>query len=269
MIQVLPIPAFNDNYIWLIKSGPQAAILVDPGDGQSALAFLKQHNFTLNAILLTHYHLDHGGGVAYLQQHLDHPIAVYGPKWQPTPVGKKAPQKRCPDTFIEVGDGDSIVINQLTFNINAVPGHTLEHINYVLQDEVTHVFCGDSLFSGGCGRVFEGTMGQMYHSVSAYGNFPDDTQLYPAHEYTLSNLAFAHQVEPDNQHITDAIKQVAKLRQQGIPTLPVTVAHEKRINPFMRCEQASVLQAVQVHFAEVTPSPEMVFSQLRKWKDES
>ncbi|MFO6424888.1 hydroxyacylglutathione hydrolase [Motilimonas sp. KMU-193] len=269
MIQVLPIPAFNDNYIWLIKNEQRTAILVDPGDGQAAYHFLKQHDLTLTAILLTHYHRDHGGGLEYLQQQYQQPLAIYGPKWQATPVGKRAPQKRCPEAFTEVAAGARLEINQLVFRVNAVPGHTLEHINYVLEDDTQHVFCGDSLFSAGCGRVFEGTMSEMYHSVSSYLDFPDNTLLYPAHEYTFSNLAFAHQVEPDNLAITDAIKQVAKLRQQGLPSLPVTLSHEKKVNPFLRCDQPTVLQAVQLHCAEAITTPEMVFSALRKWKDES
>lgn len=273
MIQVLPIPAFNDNYIWLIKSEPQAAtqtvILVDPGDGQAALRYLQQHELTLTAILVTHCHRDHVGGVHYLQQQCEHPVTVYGPKWQPTPVGKLAPQKLPLENFTQVAAGDNLLIDQLSFTVNSVPGHTLEHVNYVLQDETPHVFCGDSIFSAGCGRVFEGTMSQMFHSVSAYLDFPENTLLYPAHEYTFSNLTFAHKVEPENQNIINAIKQVAKLRQQGLPSLPVTLGHEKQINPFLRCNQVAVLQAVQMHCAQAITDPEMAFSQLRKWKDES
>jgi len=154
--------------------------------------------------------------------------------------------------------------------VQAVPGHTLEHINYQCQiNGVRHVFCGDSLFSAGCGRVFEGTMAQMLTSMNHYKSLPDDTWLYPAHEYTLSNLAFAYQVEPSNKNIATSIKQVAKLRQQGLPSLPVQLSDEKNINPFLRCAEIAVQQAVQIQCSTPNIDEENIFSALRKWKDAS
>ncbi|WP_434339957.1 hydroxyacylglutathione hydrolase [Motilimonas cestriensis] len=274
MIQIMPISAFSNNYIWLIANQDNHhCVLVDPGDGEAAWQQTQAQGLTITAILLTHYHQDHMGGVAFLRQQHDKIIPVYGPEWQDTPLGKKAPTKLpIIDNFIQVEEGSIINIPtiNLAFTIHDVPGHTLEHINYQCEiNGLQHVFCGDSLFSAGCGRVFEGSMLQMLNSMKHYRSLPNDTWLYPAHEYTQNNLAFAYQVEPDNQNIQHAIKQVAKLRQQGIPSLPVQLESEKKINPFLRWDQPEVQQAVQIQQATPNNDALTVFSGLRIWKDES
>ncbi|MCE2596781.1 hydroxyacylglutathione hydrolase [Motilimonas cestriensis] len=274
MIQIMPISAFSDNYIWLIANqDTRQCVLVDPADGEAAWQQTQAQGLTISAILLTHYHLDHMGGVAFLQQQHDTNIPVYGPLWQDTPIGKKAPTKQpVKENFIAVKEATVITIEaiNLTLTVHCVAGHTLEHINYqCLIDGQHHVFCGDSLFSAGCGRVFEGTMQQMLNSMKHYRALPDDTWLYPAHEYTQNNLAFAYKVEPDNQDIQLTIRQVAKLRQQGLPSLPVQLSNEKKVNPFLRWDQAEVQQAVQIQRATPDSDALSVFSGLRIWKDAS
>ncbi|RJG40234.1 hydroxyacylglutathione hydrolase [Motilimonas pumila] len=268
MLKIITIPAFQDNYIWLIQSTePAVSILVDPGDANAACDYLSKHNISLDAILLTHYHGDHMGAVLEICHQQDADVTIYAPHWQDTPAGLKVPTKyNISQHATKVSPGDTIDIKGLSFTVMDLSGHTLEHVGYLHQD---HLFSGDSLFSAGCGRVFEGSMAQMQQSLARIAALPQDTVIYPAHEYTLNNLSFALKVEPDNQDLLRRLKQVAKCQQQGVPSVPVTLAQEITYNPFLRVQHASVQHAVQLHFALPTQDNLEVFSLLRKWKDES
>jgi hydroxyacylglutathione hydrolase len=216
MHKVIPIPAFHDNYIWAIIHPPsQQCLLVDPGDATPALAFLKKNQLKLKGILLTHHHHDHTGGVSDLVQ--THPCDVYGP-------GTIA-LCTCP-----VGDGDIITFNDMSLQLTimATPGHTLDHIAY---HNNAILFCGDTLFSGGCGRLFEGTMDQLWHSLKRLAQLDDNIRVYCGHEYTQANLSFAKTIEPDNKAIHDRLEW----SQKQSCTLPSTISIEKSTNVFLRC----------------------------------
>ena len=225
-----PIAAFNDNYIWaIVHPKCHTCWVVDPGDAQPVIKFLSKHALTLAGILLTHHHQDHQGGVKTLCEHSDMPV------WMPK-------NGQCQGNR-PVDDGDVIVIDQdlPILRVMRVPGHTLDHIAYVSDQ---WLFCGDTLFSGGCGRVFEGTHDQMHASVMRLAMLPEHTQVFAAHEYTLANLAFAQQVEPSNTTLQAYRIHCQKKRARGEATLPSLIGQEREINPFLRCNQASVRDAV-------------------------
>lgn len=224
MSSLLPVPAFDDNYIWLLHDGIQA-LIVDPGDAAPVHAVLAQYHLTLVAILLTHHHGDHTGGITALCSRYG--VPVYGPANSPAHGLITHPLE----------NGDSVVVGNWQFAVIAVPGHTLDHIAFHSIDE-NILFCGDTLFSAGCGRVFEGTHEQMYHSLQRLAVLPEDTCICCAHEYTLSNLRFAAAVEPQNVEISGYMLQCEKLQRDGLPTLPSTMGLEKSINPFLRCQNA-------------------------------
>lgn len=245
---IIAIPAFEDNYIWLLVDGKQA-IVVDPGEATPVFNYLKQHDLSLTGVLITHHHLDHTAGVQALVS--DYACPVYGP------------------ATIDVvdhplSDGDNIHIAGNTFEIIAVPGHTLDHIAYY---DGSNLFCGDTLFSAGCGRLFEGSAAQMYQSLQKIAQLPSDTAIYCTHEYTLANLAFAQTVEPDNQHIRQYREQVSQRRQQLLPSLPTYLAQERKINPFLRCHEPQVIEYAKQQ-SDVLASDEVnIFALLRKCKD--
>jgi hydroxyacylglutathione hydrolase len=220
-MKLIPIPAFSDNYIWLLTEDGKAWV-VDPGEAAPVLRELRDKNLKLSGILLTHHHPDHTGGAAELLQSYD--VPVYGPCH--SPAGELISHA--------LQNSESIQLGSMDFNVITVPGHTLDHIAFYNADEKT-LFCGDTLFSAGCGRVFEGTYKQMYHSLLKLAALPDDTRICCAHEYTLSNLRFAVAIEPTNQDIADYLQHCEMLRAKKQPTLPSTIALEKRINPFLRC----------------------------------
>ncbi|WP_116473998.1 hydroxyacylglutathione hydrolase [Zobellella maritima] len=254
MRQICPIPAFNDNYIWLISKDNQA-VVVDPGDAAPVMATLAERNLELAAILITHHHRDHTGGVERLLAHWPR-AEVYAPAAEQLPAaGATALQ-----------DGDQVTLDalDLTLQVLAVPGHTLGHIAYYGEELL---FCGDTLFSGGCGRLFEGSPEQMHASLSRLAALPDSTRVYCTHEYTQANLAFCHAVEPNNPELQDYLKKVAKLRQQGIPTLPSNIALEKAVNVFLRPHIPAVRAAAQHHAMLELNEDSQVFAALRRWKD--
>ncbi|WP_086982626.1 hydroxyacylglutathione hydrolase [Vibrio aphrogenes] len=250
-LTVESIPAFNDNYIWLIQKNSASCALVDPGEAAPVLAKLQQDNLELELILITHHHQDHVGGVAELLRH--YPKAkVIGPSQDPVLMLTQSVQ-----------GGDRIDIFGETFLVMDVPGHTLGHIAYVGDGKL---FCGDVLFSAGCGRVFEGTYEQMFHSLQKLASLPQETQVFCAHEYTSSNLAFALAVEPDNAQLHEYRDEVNRLRAQEKPTIPTTIQQEKWINPFLRCQEPNVMKAVSARTDELTELS--VFAALREWKNE-
>ncbi|WP_260961326.1 hydroxyacylglutathione hydrolase [Pseudomonas citri] len=253
MIQISALPAFTDNYIWLLQDhSTQRCAVVDPGDAAPVQAWLEAHpGWVLSDILVTHHHHDHVGGVQALKNATN--ATVYGPASENIPARDRA-----------LGDHDRIAVLGLDFDVHAVPGHTLGHIAYYHHGLL---FCGDTLFAAGCGRLFEGTPGQMHHSLSRLAALPEDTLVYCTHEYTLSNLKFAAAVEPDNRDIAARLEKVSRQRSEGVITLPSTLALEKLTNPFLRTAETSVKQKADERSAKRNQTPSEVFAALRAWKD--
>ncbi|RSZ55850.1 hydroxyacylglutathione hydrolase [Massilia atriviolacea] len=256
-LSVLAVPAFKDNYLWLIHDGVHAAV-VDPGDAGPVIAALDAHHLTLTAILLTHHHADHIGGVPDLLGHA--PVPVYGPRAEAIAT-----------VNVPLGDGDLVEVPglALALRVLAVPGHTLGHIAFVREQSAEHwLFCGDTLFAGGCGRLFEGTPAQMRASLARFLAMPGDTAVYCAHEYTLSNLRFAAAAEPGNALIAERIEVERAKRERGIPTIPSTIGLEKATNPFLRDEQPAIV-ANLVALGKLDPqaAPGAAFAALRSWKN--
>jgi hydroxyacylglutathione hydrolase len=255
MLQVSPVRAFSDNYIWLIRApaDPGAAVVVDPGDDRPVEQALQAQGLRLSAILVTHHHADHVGGVAALAARHDAP--VFGPAREQMPCAVQA-----------LDDGGTATLEHLglQFTVMAVPGHTLGHIAYAGHGAL---FCGDTLFSAGCGRLFEGTPAQMLASLDRLAALPDDTQVYCAHEYTLSNLRFAAAVEPHNPQIAAALAAVRHSRERDEITLPSTLGRERHINPFLRSREPAVRAAAEQHAGQALPEAVDVFAAVRRWKD--
>lgn len=256
---ILPLPAFSDNYIWAIVRGDNA-VVVDPGQAEPVLSLLKQHGLQLRAILLTHHHGDHVGGVTELLHHTS--ARVYGPA-----------NERLPHCDVRLAEGDEVDLPEagLSLSVLDVPGHTAGHIAYFgrLQTQDAPVlFCGDTLFAGGCGRLFEGTPAQMHNSLAKFTSLPADTQVYCAHEYTLSNLRWALAVEPANHSLQQWYLQAQQIRQQGCPTVPTTMALELDTNPFLRASQTAVVQAASQQSGQALDTPVATFAALREWKND-
>ena len=255
MLQVSPVRAFSDNYIWLIRApaDPGAAIVVDPGDDRPVEQALQAAGLRLAAILVTHHHGDHVGGVAALAER--HGAPVYGPAREQMPCAVRA-----------LDDGGKAALDNLglEFDVMAVPGHTLGHIAYSGHGAL---FCGDTLFSAGCGRLFEGTPAQMLDSLDRLATLPDSTRVYCAHEYTLSNLRFAAAVEPGNEHVRDALATVQQQRARDEITLPSTLGRERLINPFLRSREPAVRAAAEREAGHSLPDAVDVFAAVRRWKD--
>jgi len=254
-MKLIALPAFSDNYIWMLHDG-RHAIVVDPGDAAPVIAALDAQHLVLAAILVTHHHADHVGGVDALRSRLQGP--VYGPQ-----------RERIPPPFVALRDGDVVSELGLQFEVIDVPGHTSGHIAFFnARGAGTPVlFCGDTLFSGGCGRLFEGTPAQMHDSLSRLAALPGDTRVCCAHEYTLSNLKFAHAVEPRNQALADYTAWCEAQRASGQPTLPSSIARERDVNPFLRVDEATVAQSARAHGAD-SSEPVAVLAALRQWKND-
>ncbi len=264
MLKVEPIPAFQDNYIWAIHDGRHAAV-VDPGEAAPVERFLAQHGLVLGAIVITHHHGDHQGGVAALLAM--HPSA---PDGGPMPVVGPAGERIGARTqAVREGDRVTLAAPAVQFGVLDVPGHTAGHVAYVaeLGEAGRAVFCGDTLFATGCGRLFEGTPAQMLASLDKLAALPGDTRVYCAHEYTRSNVRFARAVEPDNAALARWEARVASLREAGEPTVPTTVAHEREVNPFLRSREPTVREAVGGRGGDIS-SDAAAFGALRGWKDD-
>ncbi|MFL7963688.1 hydroxyacylglutathione hydrolase [Pseudomonas sp. NFIX10] len=253
MIQISALPAFTDNYIWLLQDhSTQRCAVVDPGDAAPVQAWLDAHpGWVLSDILITHHHHDHVGGVQALKNATN--ATVYGPASENIPARDQA-----------LHDNDRVSVLGWDFDVYAVPGHTLGHIAYYHHGLL---FCGDTLFAAGCGRLFEGTPAQMHHSLGRLAALPEDTLVYCTHEYTLSNLKFAAAVEPGNPDIAARLEKVARQRNEGIMTLPSTLALEKLTNPFLRTTETSVKQKADERNGQRNQTPSEVFAALRAWKD--
>lgn len=254
-MNLLALPAFSDNYIWMLHDGRQA-LVVDPGDSAPVEHALDALGLVLAGILVTHHHADHVGGLLQLRPRLQGP--VYGPA-----------REDIPQPCTPLNGGDAVELLGCRFEVIDVPGHTAGHIAYYRpahNDEAPILFCGDTLFSGGCGRLFEGSPAQMHASLSRLGQLPGDTRVCCAHEYTLSNLRFARAVEPHNDKLQAYITHCEALRARGEFTLPSSIAQEQRINPFMRCREAEVVQAALAQGA-ASPSETDVLAALRQWKN--
>jgi hydroxyacylglutathione hydrolase len=255
MMNLTALPAFTDNYIWMLDDGT-SAFVVDPGEAAPVQAALDARQLALAAILVTHHHGDHVGGVDALRSRLKGP--VYGPR-----------REQIPTPYLALDDGDSVDVLGQRFEVIEVPGHTAGHIAYFRagRDSAPILFCGDTLFSGGCGRLFEGTPEQMHRSLSRLAALPGNSRVCCAHEYTLSNLKFARAVEPDNAALARYSAECEALRADERPTLPSSIAVEREVNPFLRCDQPAVVRSAASHGAASTSGSD-VFAALRRWKND-
>ncbi len=255
MLNIRPIPAFDDNYIWLLQKhqNPQVAV-VDPGDETPVLELLQREELELAAILITHKHGDHIGGVADLLAAWPD-AQVFGPANETI---KSVTQR--------VSGGDRIEIPELqvTFEVMDVPGHTEGHVAYFGQGAL---FCGDTLFAAGCGRVFSGTHEQLHHSLQSIASLPAETMLYCAHEYTMANLGFAKWVEPESAPLLARYQQAGELRSRGQPTVPSMLQLELDTNPFLRTAESAVIKAAERYVGRKLTSAAEVFTAIRNWKD--
>nr|WP_314561974.1 hydroxyacylglutathione hydrolase [uncultured Pseudomonas sp.] len=257
MFDILPLPAFNDNYIWLIKdAATRQAVVVDPGDAAPVLAWLDANpDWQLTAILITHHHNDHTGGIAALKARSGARVSAPA-------------DERIAAVDLPLADGERLEVLGVSFEVLRVPGHTAGHIAYYVAGERPLLFSGDTLFSAGCGRLFEGTPSQMLTSLQRLASLPDATEIYCGHEYTLSNLRFAQAVEPENAAVQQALAETQQLRDAQRPTLPSTLGRERRINPFLRTTESSVRLRLQEERQVAADAPEdTYFAALRGWKD--
>lgn len=254
-MQVELIPAFEDNYIWLItEPGSHYCAVVDPGDEDPVLDCLQRQNLSLSAILITHKHYDHIGGIDALKKSFPH-ASVFGP------ANENIRQIEKP-----LAEGEIVKLPQLSlsFKVMEVPGHTEGHIAYYGENAL---FCGDTLFAGGCGRVFSGTFEQLSASLLRISRLPLDTQIFCAHEYTQDNLGFAEWVEPESQVLQQRIAKVAKMRARGEPTVPTMLETEIETNPFLRVTTQNVIHAAEKWAGHKLSNAADVFKALRQWKD--
>jgi hydroxyacylglutathione hydrolase len=255
-MKLIPLPAFQDNYLWLLHDGKRA-LVVDPGDAGPVRAALDEGGLQLDAILVTHHHPDHVGGVDALRDATG--ARVFGPA-----------RERIPEPLQRLSEGDAIEVLGLRFEVLDVPGHTAGHIAYYAADfeGAPLLFCGDTLFSGGCGRLFEGTPAQMHDSLGKLAALPGNTRVCCTHEYTLGNLKFATAVEPGNSQLKHYRQQCEERRSRGEPTLPSTIALERQVNPFLRTRIPAVAQAAHAHGGADESDEVAVFAALRPWKNE-
>lgn len=251
-MKIIPVPAFEDNYIWLLRNQRYAAA-VDPGDAEPLLDYLEREGLSLTAILVTHHHGDHTGGIEDLLCHAR--VPVYGPR-----------RETIPGVSHPLGEGDCAKLPELDVELAVldVPGHTAGHIAYYGANSL---FCGDTLFTCGCGKLFEGTPAQMLASLEKFAALPDDTRIYCAHEYTLENIGFAKLVEPANAQLLERELHDRRSREQGHPTLPASLALEKATNPFLRYRHPDVIQAASRFAGHPLSDPIAVFAAIREWRN--
>jgi hydroxyacylglutathione hydrolase len=260
-LQFIQLPAFNDNYIWLIEKLGHVWV-VDPGDATVVRNFLEKHSLHLDGLLITHHHRDHIGGVCELRDWaidsgMESPI-IYGPS-----------QEEIPFKTHSFSGGEVIdILNGVLLQVIDVGGHTKGHIAYYLENaNPPRLFCGDTLFASGCGRIFEGTANQLFDSLQRLAILPTETLVCCAHEYTLSNIRFAKAIEPNNQELINWSNRAESLRSEEKFTVPTTIGLELSVNPFLRCHEASVMKAASSHAGHTIKEPKEVFSIIRGWKD--
>lgn len=253
-LTLTPIPAFSDNYIWCLHNNTHA-VVVDPGDATPVIQFCAQHKLTLAAILITHHHHDHTGGIAALTaQHNELPV-----------IGPRGGHIKGLTKTVTEGDSVALPVIDCRFTVLTLAGHTLDHIGFFGHGVL---FCGDTLFSAGCGRLFEGSPEQMHQALSKLSRLPANTQVCCAHEYTLANIQFALAVDPKNPALIAYKEWADAQRQQGLPTLPSDIHTQNEINPFLRCHTESVKESVNQYHKQSMTSVVDTFAGLRKWKDE-
>ncbi len=254
-LHVSCLPAFQDNYLWVLHDHTHA-VVVDPGDARPVEHFLDQQGLQLAAVLVTHHHADHTGGIEVLSRRGT--IPVYGPEREPIPQLTHT---------LHAGDEVALAQPQLLLQILHLPGHTLGHLGYLVPGPIPWIFCGDTLFGCGCGRLFEGTPAQMLDSLQQLRRLPPSTLVYCAHEYTLANIRFALEVEPDNQALQQRAQDCTALRQAGQATIPSTIALECATNPFLRCTQPTVVHTIQTRCLETRHDELSLFTAMRAWKN--
>lgn len=252
-LEVIPVRAFNDNYIWTLVRDGNAAV-VDPGDATPVLDYLQGRQLKLTAILNTHHHADHVGGNGALLAHYD--VPVYGPH-----------EERIPSVSHRLREGERCAVDGIGIELSVleVPAHTRSHIAFYGADML---FCGDTLFAGGCGRIFEGTPAQMHAALGKLMALPGHTRVYCGHEYTLANLRFARAAEPDNPEVTAWEQEAAAQRARDAVTLPSTIAREKSANPFVRCAQPGVVASASRRAGRALTEAVDVLAEIRQWKNE-
>jgi hydroxyacylglutathione hydrolase len=262
MLNIYPIPALDSNYFWLLQpdSAEPAAYIIDPGAAGPVITAVDSHQLQLAGIIVTHHHHDHIGGINELVERYNLP--VYGPR-----------SSRIPQVDHYLKEGDTLSLSGLHLEVMEIPGHTQDHLAYLYhpvpdqQPSAPLLFCGDTLFSAGCGRLLDGTAAQLYSSLQRLAQLPQDTMIYCAHEYTLANLRFAHHLEPDNQAISERLADVENLRHRNEITVPTHLGLELHTNPFLRTHVLAVKRAAERYQGRKLETPLEVFTVLRQWKD--
>jgi hydroxyacylglutathione hydrolase len=255
MLEITPIQALKDNYIWLIiHRNSKQCMIVDPSESEPIIKELQEKSLQLRGILITHHHWDHTKGIEKILNYQQ--VPVYGPKQESIQF--------CSNPLQE-GDILKESEDSFTFSILDIPGHTKGHIAYYGSGAL---FSGDTLFTAGCGRAFEGTMQQLFDSLNKLANLPLGTLIYCGHEYTVKNLLFASQVEPNNRKIQERLLQARQMREQGLPTVPATLALEKKTNPFLRTQEPEVIASAERYMGKKLQQPLEVFTAIRRWKDD-
>lgn len=251
MLSVEPIKAYTDNYIWLVSTN-EGSIVVDPGESKEILNLIDSNEIDLKGVLITHHHYDHTNGLLDLTKKMN--LEVYGPK-------------KIEGINNIVKESDKFSLIGIDFEVIEIPGHTLDHLAFYSSNNKDPIlFCGDTLFAGGCGRVFEGTFEQMFKSLKKISNYPKETKIFCGHEYTLSNLKFALEVDEDNKQLANEYINVKKLISSDIPSLPTNLNKELKLNPFLRCNEINIKNKVIDKFDIIDDELE-IFTALRKWKD--
>jgi hydroxyacylglutathione hydrolase len=250
--EVVPVRAFSDNYVWTLRDATHA-VVVDPGDARPVIEYLDREGLTLSAILNTHHHADHVGGNAALLARWQ--VPVFGPR-----------DERISEVTGRVGDGDRVRLPHFDVELDVleIPGHTRSHIAFTGDGLL---FCGDTLFAAGCGRLFEGTPAQMHKSLSRLAALPESTRVYCGHEYTLANIRFAKAVEPDNTALDEFESRAARQRERDEATLPTDIGQEKATNPFLRVRERSVVSAASRFAGRDLAGPVEVLAAIREWKN--